>query len=498
MSVAYDDFSVWIEPSSQGSGYRVRARCRAGEDAAPFLLPADLNDGALVPVRNPPPGASQAHDPGKGAAASPEDPRRDLPWRGPRRGEGGVERRRFPEPDRVRFLDWRYSDQLWEVLLGKGRNLAAELVPFLRSLTRSGDDYLCQAAASALGRIGQTDPQHITYFLVEEWADPESRRQSKEGLFFRGMLLGYLFEGILRARENEEYQQGCLQLLHWLLQDDRVEPVRVAVISLFSVATYDRRCFNFALNALRAIAEKRLQPQWDALRELADRMREREEILRLFGEIFEIRGTVEEIPKRAAILFGRLIVERQSLPLLRSFEDTLTGLFFSTREQRAVLEKLLEWLQEDRDSVGPLVTYLFLKPGGISSLLERTTPAADVAGAEPEGSPFLEAAHDDSEARAALARFLEQIHIQTRVFPGLLNVLLQESFRSLLASWAREGKGIPRLRPAAVDLLGRLFESRDEDVSGLILHLVQDQSSAPDRNDLRQLAIEAVTRPVRG
>jgi hypothetical protein len=47
MSVAYDDFSVWIEPSPQGSGYRVRARCRAGEDAAPFLLPADLNDGVL-------------------------------------------------------------------------------------------------------------------------------------------------------------------------------------------------------------------------------------------------------------------------------------------------------------------------------------------------------------------------------------------------------------------------------------------------------------------
>lgn len=44
MGVTYEDFSIWIEPSHQGSGYQVRAHCKAGEGSAVFEPPLDLGD----------------------------------------------------------------------------------------------------------------------------------------------------------------------------------------------------------------------------------------------------------------------------------------------------------------------------------------------------------------------------------------------------------------------------------------------------------------------
>lgn len=42
--VSYEDFSLWIEPQPEGRGHRVTARCRAGEDSAPFELPPEIRD----------------------------------------------------------------------------------------------------------------------------------------------------------------------------------------------------------------------------------------------------------------------------------------------------------------------------------------------------------------------------------------------------------------------------------------------------------------------
>ena len=44
MGVTYEDFSIWIEPSHQGSGYRVRAHCKAGEGSSVFEPPTDVGD----------------------------------------------------------------------------------------------------------------------------------------------------------------------------------------------------------------------------------------------------------------------------------------------------------------------------------------------------------------------------------------------------------------------------------------------------------------------
>lgn len=402
----------------------------------------------------------------------------------------------FPEADVVRFSDPRRSDQLWEILLGPGRDLAAMMIPLLRRLLRQTDSYLAQAAASSLGRLGQIDPSYVTYSLIAEWTDADGG--DPDETLARGILLGSLYQGILGSREDEEYRRGCLQLLPTFLRSDTVKAVQAVLVALLPIATYDRQLFGFAMNALKETAEKWLKPDWKELRAFADQLREKEQTLRLFEKIFETRGTVEEIPKRATYMFRRLVVARKAGPVFQSFQYTLTGLFFSAREQRAVLESLLEWIREDHENLGPLITYIFLQPDGIGTWLSRTALGQGIGKSETaEGSPFLESMYTEAEAAAVLGSFLEQVHQHLRSFPGLLGTLLEQGFLSLLGAWAREGRSIPRLRPTVVDLLSGFFESSDPELNELILSLAQSPPASPELTDLHHLAIEAVTRPPR-
>ncbi|MFL6233699.1 MAG: hypothetical protein ACJ76N_11240 [Thermoanaerobaculia bacterium] len=409
---------------------------------------------------------------------------------------------RESSPVRVQFLERRYPDLLWEVLLGRGRDVTATVIPLLKTLAEGDDLYTGRAAASALGRIGQIDPRYITYPLLRKWSAPNGVRENRRDFRDRGALLGSFFQGVLGAREDEEYQCECLQFLQWLLQSSVNSTVQAAVVSLADIAISDHSHFEFAMRALRDVVEKRLGPQWAILRKLADTMRElgqnggKKKVLLLLETILEVQGDIDDIPRFAATVFDGLIVARESLPILVSFEAALSRLFLSHQERRALLERLVEWLQEDQDKLGPAVTYLFLKSAGISSRLVRlaSLPRSN-EGEEAVGSLFLESVYDDPKGIVALSRFLEQLYIHIRVFPGLLRVLLEESYVRLLASCAREGKFIPRLRPTVVEILGHLFESRDEEMNSCILRLAQEHPASPDLTDLRQLAAEAVTRP---
>jgi hypothetical protein len=411
---------------------------------------------------------------------------------------------RESSPVRIQFLERRYPELLWEVLLGQGRDVTAAVIPLLKTLAESDDLYTGRAAASALGRIGQLDPRYITYPLIRKWSAPDGTRGNRRNFRDRGALLGSFFQGVLGAREDEDYQRECLQFLQWLLQADTTGTVQAAIVSLSDIAISDRLHFEFSMRALRDVAEKRLAPQWDLLRDFADTVRKldrnggKERVLLLLKEILKVNGTVDDIPRLTTTVFDVLIVAPESLPILYSFEASLSRLFLSHQERRALLECLVEWFQEDQEKLGPAVTYIFLKSEGISSRLERLAALPRSSdGAEAVGSLFLESVHDDPKGIAALSRFLEQLHLHLRAFPGLMRVVLEASYLRLLSSCAREGKFIPRLRPTVVDILTHLFESRDEEMSARILRLAQEHPASPDHADLRQLAAEAVTRPSR-
>jgi hypothetical protein len=102
-----------------------------------------------------------------------------------------------------------------------------------------------------------------------------------------------------------------------------------------------------------------------------------------------------------------------------------------------------------------------------------------------------------------LGGFLEQTYVHLRAFPGRLRLQLENGFMNLLASWSREARSIPRLRPDVEDLLSGLFESNDEALSERVLRLAQEpppfssDHQPTELHDLHQIAIAAVTRPSR-
>lgn len=400
----------------------------------------------------------------------------------------------------------RAEERLWEVLLGPGREVTATLVPLLRNLTQGEDIVLAQLAASALGRIGQIDPIYVILPRIEEWTRRrDGEKGGDRGALIRGTLLGYLYRGILGARERDLdfYADTAFQHLCAQFRSDSVEAVRTVLIALVPIATYDARRFGFAMSLLREAAAKWLTPQWDDLREIADMGRRGEHALRFFEKVLGRSGSVEEIQKLIDRTSHGAVVAENAWPVFRAFQYTLSGLFFSVLTQRVVLEHLRQWSREDEKKLGPLLAYVFLRPDGIGSMLARMASTKSPASDADEGSPFLESLHTDPEMIEVLGGFLEQTYVHLRAFPGRLRLQLEDGFVRLLAGWAREARSTPRLRPDIVDLLSGLFEARDEELSERVLRFAQEppplspDHQSTDLHDLHQIAIEAVTRPPR-
>jgi DNA polymerase III delta prime subunit len=438
--------------------------------------------------------------------------RREL-HNGPRRGEirdlcrsertlqlarATVARAEYPYPDEVQFLDPHYPDRLWQVLLGRGRGLAATLIPLLRQLSADEDPYLQRCAAQALGRIGQIDPVYVTYPLIDQWLSRDE--ESAHGVLRRGALLGQLFAGILGAKEDPGYQQGCLQILHWLAAREETASVETVLYALHDVAALDRDRFEFTFCILQKVAEKRLQIRWKPLRDIAKTIREVEEGIRKRAAFDtpegaqKARDDLRKVRKRAGTILNNNLVARNDLPILYALQHILARWLVSYRLRKETLRAVLGWLQADPERFGPLVAFLFLGQDGISTWLERAAPVPRPGHVEDEGDPILESIHADRELAESFRAFLETIFVHIRAFPGLFRDLLEERFVHLLAAWARAASPIGRLRSAFTDLLAGLFASRDEELSARILRLAQELAPPPEMVDLRTLAVEAITR----
>jgi hypothetical protein len=396
----------------------------------------------------------------------------------------------FPEPDMIRFLDERQPDLLWCALLGPGKGVATGLLPLLLRLTSDEDPYLRECAAQALGRLGQIDPFYITYRLMDEWT---SQATTRRNALDHGNLLGHLFEGIRSAREDVQYQQECLHILRWSARNASSRTVQIVLFSLHRIATLDRECFLLTLDILKEVAEKRLKVRWQALHGITEKFRTREELARLVEHVFELRGGIDEVRRKAEQALQAIAVTEPGV--LEAYRFILARLFFWPRFQGETLSRLLGWIHADPEHFGPLTAFLFLGRGGIAHWLERTTSLGHVSGSAGvgEGSLLLESIQQDEELASVLHGFVESLFIHLKAFPGLLREALERGFLRLLATWAREARSIERLHDPVADLLARLFSSRDEELSERILRLAQEPAASPELEDLRALAIAAIT-----
>ncbi len=388
-----------------------------------------------------------------------------------------------PEPDLIRFCDERYPDWLWRALLGPGRGVTSALIPHLRRLTSHGDPYLRESAAQALGRIGQIDPFHVTYALIDELT---SAGISGATALARGTVLGHLFEGIRSAQDDPNYRQECLQILRWSARDASSSAVQVVLFSLHRIAIIDHECFALTLEILKEAAEAHLEVGRQDLYNQVEWFRGRERAARMAKSgsgIEKVREQEERALQSTAVTPPRI---------LEAFRFTLARLLLWPRFQGETLRWLLAWIRSDPERFGPLVAFVFLGRNGLSHWLERMARGDAPGDVEGEGSLLLESIRQDEELAETLAALVEALYIHLRSFPGLLRDALERSFVRLLASWAHEALTLLPLRNPVIDLLARLFGSEDSELSERVLRLAQEPASTPELGDLRVLALDAI------
>jgi len=402
---------------------------------------------------------------------------------------------RFPTPHLILFRDRRDAARLWQVLLAQGRPLLGLLVPGLLELTTGKEPGLRQCAARALGRIGQVDPLRISLRLMRRWA----RKQRHE-------LLGPLLQGIV-ASDDPGYVRGCLGWLDELLEGDPEKAAPTAVASLRELAL---PAGDQALDRLEKVALARFELQWEPLRKLARDLAEAEASVR--AETAR-RGQADDLLRLAElkpILLDGTIVPEPALRLLSAFQYALNGITWSAPSLDRVFSRLSRWMRDEPARLGPLVALLFLRQGGVAACLRPAGPgAADGAADDSFAAEWLREALTE-ESAPALCRFLAGVFHQLRSFPGPFRVLLEDSFRSLLASWASASRGDGALRPAMVALLAGLFAAPDPELSETVLRMAKQPITAKQGGDglrrakeprttmenmadLRELAVEAIT-----
>jgi hypothetical protein len=378
---------------------------------------------------------------------------------------------------RVKFLDERFAEQVWESLLRKGQDLLTLLLPLLHKLLEKEDLYSRWSAARALGRIGEIDPLYIVEPLIERCMEARD-----------GELLGQLFQGIIGFKDSD-YRSKYLGTLRRLVTSPHPATAATALTSLWQVALLD---FDFAVTAMKDVAQRRIRLRLKWFFKQAEEARNIEQLIRELEDPEEISDTIRRLHTIAKEQLTKEIVSPETHLLLTVLRDTLTALCLSMPDEGLLFGHLLDWMKSDPEQLGPLVAFLFLDEGGLATWLERLSPNLHSDSGAQTGSHLLQSARQNQETARTLLGFLDQVFVNLSAFPGVFRHFLQERFLSLLAAWAREGRKIPILRPVVVGLLAGLFNSRDGELSELILKLAQESATASASTDLRALAIEAV------
>lgn len=432
----------------------------------------------------------------------------------------------YPEADGVRFRESSYPKRLWEVLDEDGREIAGLLAPILRQLAEGDDPYLRPISIRALGRLGRIDPGYVIDPLLHAFSRPTDRSprdpsaavpdsladeaenpqdgssEADEEIQRRlavplahldhenGARLGWLFQGILAA-PDERYVQASLRRFQALLNAEDPQRAALAVVALRQMALVDPE---MALAKLPQLATRRLRVQWEELERIGAKILKWEDRLRAKSYSREQQKAIDSLRELSHLLLALEIVDEESQPLLSALQYVLNGLFLSLPDPRLLLTRLLEWLKLEPETLGPVVAFTFLRPGGISSYLWGTSERRPgVSSDRSDASLLLRSILVGEEILPVCAGLLSEVFTACRTFPGPFGELLEEQLHQLLASWAREGCSNRRVRPVVVQLLARMFDAASPELSAFLLADVQQTEPGEGLRDLKTLATAALT-----
>jgi hypothetical protein len=375
--------------------------------------------------------------------------------------------------DIIRFADERYPARLWQVLLGPGRNLLALLRPLLHDMLHEQDPFLQEVAAQALGRIGQLDPAFVTNPMLEDWVYGEQSDQSD--------LLGQLLQGVMSSGDRS-YRNDCLARLRWIAVGGNMTAARAAVVSLKGVGSVD---LPTALAGLRHVLEDRVEIAWDFLRHAERMLRE-----------YEGRVRHEELRDAGWAVLSTGFASEEGAFIFGAVQYTIAGLMFSFLDLTSVLAGLAKWMAEDDETLAPLVIYLFLHERGLANLMQRykLTIDRDWQDLPTRCDRIVYALGTGGEAIERVQIFLRRVFRNLSRFPGLYREILREELFTKLKDWAREACKVPEIRGAVVELLARLYNSREAEFSDAIDRWLRgDHDFANRQSELHKIAVDVLT-----
>ncbi len=351
-----------------------------------------------------------------------------------------------PLTDLVRFRDERYSQRLWQALLGPARGLATLMIPLLQELALSSDPTLQEIAVSALGRLGEIGPTHLAVPLLHAWARQSPDREELAGGFLQGST----------GSDDQTYKDLCLKTLQDLASEGSVGVAETSIRALSFLGKPDPAV---PIRAVCEIAQKRLSIQLDVLREVEQEINAKEEEIRGEVDPHEIALVLKAFHEHDdAVLIAVLVPENQ-IRLLGAVQYALAGVLFSHGgDLGPVLRAVLVQMKAEPVKHAPLFTYFFLHRQGLIDLLDRYKwISGDFEG---RVSRFLLTSRRGERDPEALRELLETIFATLDSFPGFFRSLLERRFLEILKSWGREGCEEPRLRPIVARFLSSLRNSK--------------------------------------
>jgi hypothetical protein len=402
-----------------------------------------------------------------------------------------AEVRRFPYPgvDLACFKDDSYSERLWQVLLGPGRELLSLLVPLLRRLAEDPQSnvWMQYAAARALGRGGEMDARALVFPAIARWV------QSPQPAHH--LALGHLLQGVLGSSVTA-FRDACLGQARGQIESvdgERVWPLAVALRELGCLDP------GSGVDGLVLLAAGSLGDDVFGL-DAGQR-----EDLRQFEGLLRARAVPDLDAKFRELLTPILFnpepgrVEARVLTLA-AVQYALVGLCYFHGPLLVVRELAVRLAEHERGRLEPLLPLLMLRHGGIVDELESNpkvvaAPFAFRAATRVVISRLLAAAAEPQGARD-LAELLSTCYLWCGPFPGAFARALRNRLLDLLRDWGRQVVKLrvrqPETWEAGRALFARLLRSRSaelkEEISLLFEH--DPEFSAPG-SELARLGREA-------
>ena len=253
----------------------------------------------------------------------------------------------------VQFNEPEITQELWTTLLTRHRRLLTAVIPALRTIAEqeraAGRLMLRAIAAQALGRIGEIDPERITFPLIRHWATSTDR----------GPLVGRVLQGALGSAAAS-YRQRALREVDALTMEDpartRESQARLltAIVAYAQIAVYEP---GDAMEHLGAIVIQRIAPAFEESSQAARsaaaddrdasvaRSKKFAEALRKRQQRLGRLALALDVAYRPAIIaLGRAVAQ---ICILKDAVKTLTA--------------MRDWISQGGPATGVVVAMLFLR-----------------------------------------------------------------------------------------------------------------------------------------